>query len=132
VPNCTKFTTLGQADAWFQMRCGFNSGCHGPGSPWIDLQEQAPLWMKLLNKKPILACLRGNAKLIDTTDWMKSFLFTKTIEAIPVCPSGGIGPGMIMPPPSDQPALPAGMKSPALAAEELTCVAQFVRTAAGQ
>jgi len=132
VANCSKFTTLGLADAWFTMRCGFNGACHGNGAPWTDM-TQAPLWMKLQNKKPIVACSGGSAKLIDTTDWMKSYLFIKTSQMAPACPSGGIAPGTIMPPPDAMQALPAGVAHAApLAADELTCVAQFAQAAAGQ
>jgi hypothetical protein len=126
--NCPKFQTLGGADTWFQMRCGINSACHGTGAVWTDMPMQAPLWMKLLDKKPAVACFGGMAKLIDKADWMKSFLIVKTSQMMPACPSGGSGPGTPMPP---QPP-PAGIAAPPLTAEEVTCIAQFAQAAAGR
>jgi hypothetical protein len=104
------------------------------GAPWTDMMTQAPLWKWAdLAKKPTLACLGGMAKLIDKTDWMKSFLFIKTSQMVPACPSGGMGPGTIMPPPPELQALPAGVaKSMPLDPDELKCVAQFAQAAAGR
>src|SRR5437762_2916496 len=69
VANCAKFSTLGMADGWFQMRCGFNSACHGAMAPWTDMPMLAPLWSKLIDRKPTIACGGSNTKLIDKADW---------------------------------------------------------------
>ena len=131
VMNCPKFSTLGAADTWFQMRCGINSTCHGTGAVWTDMQTQtAPLWMKAVNKAPAIACFGGMAKLIDKTDWMRSYLIIKTSQAMPACPSGGMGPGTIMPPPAALQG--AGVMAAPLTAEEQTCISQFAQAAAGR
>jgi hypothetical protein len=133
VANCMKFTTLGQADGWFQMRCGFNAACHGSGAPWTDMTMQAPLWSKLIDKKPVIACAGGNTKLIDKAEWMKSMILVKATQMAPACPSGGMTPGTIMPPPPEMQALPAGtMKAPPLAPDEVTCITEFVKAASGK
>lgn len=129
VANCSKFGTLGEADAWFQMRCGINSGCHGSTAVWTDMQALAPLWSKLPDRKPIIACLGGNTKLVDKADWMKSFLIVKTSQMVPACPSG-MNAGTVMPPPAAM--QPAGVMAAPLMPDEVACIAQFAQAAAGK
>jgi hypothetical protein len=129
VEGCSKFKTLGEGDAFLKMRCGFNPVCHGSGAIWTDMTKQ-DLWKLLLNVAPKVGCMGGSAKLIDGADWSKSFILVKAQQMVPACPSGGSAPGTVMPPPEmSQGQTP---KAPPLAADEVTCLGNYAKAAAGK
>jgi hypothetical protein len=126
VAPCTKFQTLGEADAWFKMRCGSGKGgCHQAmyRAVWGEL-ESADIWKRLSNVDAVQSCKGSSKMIVPGADWKKSVLYIKTHEMMPKCPDGKEAGATIMPPP--------GMADyPALTAEEKTCIENFVKVAAG-
>lgn len=125
VANCSKFSTLGAADAFFGERCGVATACHATGAPWSDFKA-ANVFMRMLDAKPKVDCT--SSKMLDKANWMKSLILAKTSQATPACPSGD-SPGTQMPPAEKDQAIQD--KVPALTADEKTCVEEFVKAATG-
>jgi hypothetical protein len=122
VANCTKFSTLGDADGFFKMRCGVASNCHGASAPWTEMSG-TNLFMSLLDAKPKFDCTSD--KIINSGDYMKSLLVAKTSQMAPACPTGGTSAMALMPPANMMP-----MMAP-LNPDEVTCIQQFAKAASG-
>lgn len=128
VMGCSKFKNLGEADAFFKMRCASGTGgCHQKayGIAWGDL-ESPGVWMRYTDKDPVASC-NGSAKLIEPgAKYKDSVLLIKTQQTEPKCPDGKPAGADPMPPPK------MAAMYPALSADEKTCIEAFVKAAAGQ
>jgi hypothetical protein len=127
VANCTKWPTLGDMDKFFANRCGAAASCHvtAYANVWSDMQT-AEVWKRLKDKSPATSC--KGAKLINSTSWQESVIWSKVQTGTPTCPPGATtGPGIAMPP-----QVGFEPKLDPVTDEERTCLEGYLKAISGQ
>jgi hypothetical protein len=120
--GCDQYKTVGAMDAFFAMRCGVSSLCHGAGTAWTTMPAQNA-FERFKADKAKVSC--GGAPLANATNWRESVVWTKT-QMPAACPPGSANPGVTMPPQSFEP------KMPVLTAPEMACLEGYLKAITGK